>query len=263
MANRSNSGSNSGSSSGSDSAPDRDAASRRSFWARTGQKVAALVIWGSLAAVLWWYLRTTGLTLSAFFLRGLAWAQASPLAPLLYILIYAVRPLTLFSATLLTVAGGFLFGPLWGVGLTMLAANISASVAYVIGRFFGRGVLSDEQSAGLLQRYADRLRRHSFATVLIMRFIYLPFDLVSYLAGFLSIRYLSFMLATILGTIPGTIAFVLLGAAASPQDVQQLFLTGRLPTLDLRVLALSLVMFVASLVLARLLRRRETASPAG
>lgn len=49
---------------------------------------------------------------------------------------------------------------------------------------------------------------NSFETVLIMRFIFLPYDLVNYLAGILRIDLKAFILATLLGSIPGTIAFV-------------------------------------------------------
>jgi uncharacterized membrane protein YdjX (TVP38/TMEM64 family) len=229
------------------------------FWARHWQKVVAAALWTGLIAGGFWYMRANDLTLSEAVLAALRWVQTSPLAPLLYILLYALRPLTLFSATLLTVAGGFLFGPLWGIFYTVIAANVSASVAFVIGRFFGQDLLAEADSGSLVQRYAQRMRDHSFETVLIMRFIYIPYDLVSYLSGLLRIRYLPFILATALGSIPGTIAFVLLGASASPEDIEQLFLTGELPSLDWRVLALSVVMFVASLALARLLRRKEAA----
>jgi uncharacterized membrane protein YdjX (TVP38/TMEM64 family) len=230
---------------------------RGSAWTRHGQKLVAAAIWVAVIVALVWWMRANDLTLGEAVLAALNWVQNNPWAPVLYVVIYALRPFLLFSATLLTIAGGFLFGPVWGVVYTVIAANTSATVAFAIGHFFGRGLLDEAQAEGLVQRYAQRLREHSFETVLIMRFIYLPYDLVSILSGLLRIRYLPFILATILGSIPGTIAFVLLGAAASPQEIEQFFLTGQLPSLDWRVLALSVVMFVASLVLARVYRRRE------
>ena len=229
----------------------------RTFWARHWQKLVAAALWmGFIAGGLWW-MRANNLTLSGAVLAALGWVESNPLAPLLYIVIYALRPLTLFSSTLLTIAGGFLFGPFWGIVYTVIGANASATVAFAIGRYFGQDLLTDDTSGSLIQRYARRMREHSFETVLVMRFIYIPYDLVSYLSGLLRIRYLPFILATALGSIPGTFAFVLLGASASPQDIDQLFLTGQLPSLDWRVLVLSLVMFVVSLLLARLFRRKE------
>jgi uncharacterized membrane protein YdjX (TVP38/TMEM64 family) len=233
------------------------AAPPKSFWARHWQKLVAATLWIGLIACGVWWMRVNDLTLAEAVLQALRWMQTSPVAPLLYIVLYALRPLTLFSATLLTIAGGFLFGPFWGILYTVIAANTSASVAFAIGRYFGQDLLTGDTGNSLAARYAGRMRTHSFETVLIMRFIYIPYDLVSYLSGLLRIRYLPFILATALGSIPGTIAFVLLGASASPDDIEQLFLTGQLPSLHWGVLAASVGMFVISLLLARMFRRKE------
>jgi hypothetical protein len=80
---------------------------------------------------------------------------------------------------------------------------------------------------------------------------------VNYLAGFLRIHYMPFLLATVLGSIPGTIAFVLLGSSLSPDEITNMFLTGELPTLDWRPLAISASMFVASILLSRYFKRRD------
>ena len=85
------------------------------WWRRHWQRLAAAAIWSSLIGGLAVALRTNNLSLADLFLAGMVWVSTSPLAPLSYIAIYAVRPLTLFSSVLLTLAGGLLFGPLWGV----------------------------------------------------------------------------------------------------------------------------------------------------
>ena len=175
--------------------------------------------------------------------------------PLLFIALYVVRPLIFFSATLLSVAAGFLFGPVMGVAYTVVGANLGASLAYVLGRYFGSELLQSTASdqVGTLQRYADRMRKHGFATVLTMRFLFVPYDLVNYGAGLLRVGFPAFLLATILGTLPGTVSFVLFGAS-SGGDLSA-------PTFDARVLAASGGVFVMSLLLARLLRRHETQEP--
>ena len=85
---------------------------------------------------------------------------------------------------------------------------------------------------------------------MIMRFIFLPYDMVSYLAGFLRIHYWPFILATALGSIPGTIAFVLFGASIEHFD-------GGLPSLNPNILAASVVIFIVSIALSRLFKKRE------
>jgi uncharacterized membrane protein YdjX (TVP38/TMEM64 family) len=87
-----------------------------------------------------------------------------------------------------------------------------------------------------------------------MRFIYLPYDLVNYLGGFLRIDYKAFILATILGSIPGTITFVLAGASVRIDDV---FMENFRPELNPWTLVASVVLFVGSLLLSRYFKRRE------
>jgi uncharacterized membrane protein YdjX (TVP38/TMEM64 family) len=234
-----------------------DPAPESSFLGRHWQKLVALLLWVMIIGTFVWYVRYNGLTLAEGVFSILTEISTSAYGPLLYILLYALRPLTFFSAGLLTISGGFLFGPVWGIVYTVIGANASAMVAYTIGRYFGDGVLEGDDSGGIIQRYATRMRENSFLTVLIMRFIFLPYDLVNYASGFLRIDWKAFLLATIIGSIPGTIAFVLLGAAATPQEIENLFLTGEVPSLDWRVLALSAVMFVISIGLSIYFKRRE------
>lgn len=174
--------------------------------------------------------------------RGNAWG------PLLYIAVYLVRPLIFFSATVLTLAGGFLFGPVWGVVIVVLASNASAMIAYGLGRVVGGQALAggDGRVAGL----ARRMRRRSFESVVIMRLVFLPYDLVSYAAGAARINPLGFLAATALGSIAATVSIVLLGASLEEFD-------GAVPSISVPTLITSLVLLVGGLVVARVIRRRE------
>lgn len=218
-----------------------------------GQKVFAGFFWLLLIGLYVGYTVRNNLSPLDTFRQLLNFLSGSAYGPLLFIVLYTLRPLVFFSALVLTVGAGFLYGPLPGIVYTVVGANLGASLAYLIGGFFGHGVLASEASgeSGRLNRYADRLRNNAFETVLTMRFIFLPYDLVNYLAGFLRVPYAPFILATILGSLPGTVAFVLFGASTDGD------FSGGLPSVDARVLVASAVIFVASLGVSRLLKRRE------
>ncbi len=227
-----------------------------SFWQRHGQKLIALVFWLVVLGGYTWYVRANDLTLAGA-AKELAYVMTGSAAgPVIYILLYWLRPLIFFPATILTVLSGFLFGPI-GILYTIVGANGSALVAYFVGYFFGQGLLEgDETSSSVIQRYAARMRDNSFETVLIMRLIFLPYDLVNYAAGFLRIRWLPFLLATAVGSIPGTISFVLLGASFGTLDE---LLAGDLKV-NPPVLIASVVLIVVSIAASRLLKRRESRS---
>lgn len=225
---------------------------------RHWQKLVAIVIWAVLIGALFAYIRLNNLTVAQA-LRDLVALMQTPYGPLIYLLAYTLRPLTFFSATVLTLAAGAIFGPLLGVIYTIIASNASATVAFFMGRVLGTGVFDESRATGIVQRYAGRMRNNSFETTLVMRFIFLPYDLVSYLAGFLRIDYKAFILATILGSIPGTVSFVLAGASVRIDDV---FMENFRPSFNPWALLASAVLFVVSLALSRYLKRREARSGA-
>ena len=221
----------------------------RSVWWRQGQKAVALVFWVVVFATYQWYAWRHGLSPLDVVRHLIAFFGAGVFGPLLFILIYTLRPLLLFPATLLTIAAGFVFGPILGVLLIVIGSNASALLAYAIGRFFGQGVLSEERLGGIGQRYAARLRENSFETVFLLRLLFVPYDLVNYLAGFLRIRWVPFIAATALGALPGTLAFTLFGASIERFD-------GGIPSLNRWVLAASVALFLVSLGLSRIVTRR-------
>ena len=223
------------------------------FWYQQGPKLAALLFWLLILGGYSWYARQNNLTTTnALQLLG-NWLAATFYGPLLYIFLYTVRPLLFFPATLLTMLGGFLFGPIAGVLYTIIGSNASAMVAFGVGHYFGQGVLVGQENQNLLQRYAQRLRQSSFETVLLMRLLFLPYDLVNYVAGFLGIRWQPFLLATAIGSIPGTFSFVLLGTSFG--SLAEL-LAGKVK-LDPVTLVISVFLIVSSLALSRYLKGRD------
>ena len=221
-----------------------------SWLKQNAAKLTALIFWLALILGYQWYARANQLTPFETVQALLDFFAGNLWGPLIYILVYAIRPLILFPSTLLTLAGGFVFGPVLGVVYTIVASNISSTIAFFVGRYFGGGLFKDDGSDNWVQRYARRMRENSFETVMVMRFIFLPYDAVSYLAGFLRIRYWLFILATALGSIPGTLAFIGFGASIEQFD-------GSIPKLNPVILGFSIAIFVISLALARIYKKRE------
>lgn len=213
------------------------------------KQMTIAVLWVAIIGGLWSYARSTGdspIDLAQSFIdsvRGKWWAIA------LFIAVYAVRPLAVFPATILTVGAGLMFGPFLGVAAAIVGANLSAALTWVIGRSVAGEDPADNDRRDLMHRWAHRLREDSFTTVLVMRFVFLPYDLVGYVSGFLRISFWPFLTATAIGSLPGTIAFVLAGASIDRLDQGVAGISGR-------IVIVSVVLFAASLGIARVVRRR-------
>src|SRR6266436_841390 len=97
-------------------------------------RVAALVV----AAVL---LLAAGHYLGA----GAAWKRAiewigslGALAPIVFIVSYIAACVLLLPGSLLTIAGGALFGVVWGSAYVAIGATLGAPAAFLVGRYAAR-----------------------------------------------------------------------------------------------------------------------------
>lgn len=227
----------------------------RSFVRRNRTKLAALAGWLLLLVSFYGMLRLNDLSLADGVVLVSAWLTERRLGPLFFILLYVVGPLLFFPATLLSLLAGFLFGP-WGIPYVIVGSNASALVAYSIGRFYGKGMIQ-EHGDGVIQRYAQRMRRNSFQTVLIMHLVFLPYELVNYSGGLLQIGWKPFLAGTALGSFVATISIVMLGASFG--TIEEL-LAGEVHPNPI-MLATSALLISGSIALSRYLRKRETQTP--
>jgi uncharacterized membrane protein YdjX (TVP38/TMEM64 family) len=161
-----------------------------------------------------------GLTLAgAYWLGGLdrqvveAWlGQVGVWAPLLYVLIYAIATFLLLPSTPLNLSGGAVFGVLWGTVWTTLGAVVAAVVCFWFSRTIGRGFIQ-QKFAG---RWHDLDRELAaggiFYMVAIRLLPLLPYGLVNFGAGLTRVKFRDYLLGTLLGTTPGLLPFVMMGA---------------------------------------------------
>jgi uncharacterized membrane protein YdjX (TVP38/TMEM64 family) len=132
-------------------------------------------------------------------------------APLIYIVIYTVRPLIFFPASILSIAGGLAFGALMGTIYTIIGATLGALLSFIIARKVGKNATKKEWK-GNFKKIQVQLDKNGFYYVLFCRFIpVLNFDLISYIAGVSSVRLSAFFFGTLIGIIPGTFAYNFLG----------------------------------------------------
>ena len=233
---------------------------RADWWRTHRQKAIALLLWACLLGGYAIYYRRQGLTLESS-LQELLTLFATPYGPLLYLLSFLLRPLIFFSVGILCIMGGVIFGAgsttnlLIALGYTIVGVICSAVISFGIGRFLGQGLLTgtDAETAHLVQRYANRLRHNGFLTVLSMRLLLLPFDVVNYLAALMAVEWKAFTLATAIGALPSTLAFVSFGAAI---DMRQLA-AGQMPSIDWRMIVLGIALFGLSLFISRWYKRHK------
>ncbi len=149
-----------------------------------------------------------------------AWYHAHPWqTALIYFLVYVgVTGLSLPGAALLTLAGGAVFGLLWGTLIVSFASSIGATVAFLASRFLFREAIQ--------RRFGDKLRTvntgvekegafYLFTLRLVPAF---PFFLINLVMGLTPMKTWTFYCVSQIGMLLGTIVYVNAGTQLARID---------------------------------------------
>jgi uncharacterized membrane protein YdjX (TVP38/TMEM64 family) len=181
----------------------------RAVWLKLAALVL-IVVGGALAATftpLGHYLSRDGGEIAT------NWLRSSSAAALVYVVVYAAATALAIPGSILTLAGGAIFGVFWGTVYTTLGANIGANLAFGIGRFLGRE--SVERLGGARLDALDRAsENHGFRGLLTLRLIpAVPFNALNFGSGLTAIRWPTYALATMIGIFPGTLIYTMFADA--------------------------------------------------
>ncbi len=167
-------------------------------------------------------------------------AAAGPWGPVIYLALMLLRCLTFAPASPFVLAAGLLWGPVMGVVWALIGMNLSAWAAYWVARGLGRGWFASHEGPWL-HSVEERLRSRPFMASMVLRFIFLPFDVTNFACGLVEIPFLPYAAGTFLGILPGVATFAMFGGAWH----------------DPRALGASAALLVASVLAARLLKKSE------
>lgn len=123
-----------------------------------------------------------------------------------YIVLYTLNTVSLLPPIgVMSLAAGFIFGPVLGAVGIMVGSWIGTSVTFYISRIFGRRFV-EKMMTPKVREFEEKLNQKGFVTILFIRLIPLiPWEVVNYASGFSQIRYRDYILATLLGIFPSVI----------------------------------------------------------
>ena len=143
-----------------------------------------------------------------------AWIQGhGAIAPLLFILVYALATVLFLPGTVLTLMGGVLFGPLWGAFYNLTGATLGATLAFLIARYLASDWIA-QRTGGRVKQLIKGVEGEGWRFVAFVRLVPLfPFNLINYALGLTRIRLLHYVIATYVFMSPGAVAYTYLGYA--------------------------------------------------
>ena len=146
----------------------------------------------------------------------LAISRAHPVeAVVVYMVAYMVMvAFSVPGAMIMTMAGGFLFGPLLGTASAVVGMTIGAIIMFLAARSaLGEVIRRRARAGGLIDRIQLGVRANAFTYLLVLRLIpAVPFWLCNIASGFVPMPMKTYVAATVLGIIPSTLIYSSIGS---------------------------------------------------
>jgi uncharacterized membrane protein YdjX (TVP38/TMEM64 family)/rhodanese-related sulfurtransferase len=127
--------------------------------------------------------------------------------------VYALAAVLFLPGSVLTLAGGALFGPVLGTFYNLTGATLGATLAFLIARYLASDWVA-AKTGGRVKQLINGVEGEGWRFVAFVRLVPLfPFNLLNYALGLTRLRLLPYVTATYLFMLPGAIAYTYLGYA--------------------------------------------------
>jgi len=135
---------------------------------------------------------------------------------MVFFAVYVVSTVALLPGSILTLAAGFAYGPVWGLAVASPASVAGATCAFLLGRTTLRDWAARKVGESRRARAIDAaVAREGFKLVLLLRLSPLvPFNLLNYILSLTPVTTGRYVLASFIGMLPGTALYVYLGSLA-------------------------------------------------
>ncbi len=143
-----------------------------------------------------------------------AWVEdAGAAGPIVFIVVYVAATVLFLPGALVTLAGGALFGPVWGTVWNLTGATLGGALAFLIARYLGADWVS-RRAGPRMQRLNAGVADEGWRFIAFVRLVPLfPFNLLNYALGLTRIRFMTYVVASAVFMLPGALAYTWLGHA--------------------------------------------------
>ncbi len=142
--------------------------------------------------------------------------ETGTLGVVIFFAAYVVSTVAFLPGSILTLAAGFAYGPVWALAIVSPASVAGATCAFLLGRTLLRDWAAQKVGGSARARAIEAaVEREGFKLVLLLRLSpIVPFNLLNYVLSLTSVRPGTYVLASFVGMLPGTVLYVYLGSLA-------------------------------------------------
>jgi uncharacterized membrane protein YdjX (TVP38/TMEM64 family) len=147
--------------------------------------------------------------------RFIEWVRGAGAAGIaVFVVTYIVSTVLLLPASILTLGAGLVWGPVGGLLLVSPTSVAAATAAFVVGRWFARGLVAKRVAGNRTFLAVDRaMGREGFKLVALLRLSpVFPFNVLNYALALTAVPPRQYVLASFVGMLPGTFLYTYLGS---------------------------------------------------
>jgi uncharacterized membrane protein YdjX (TVP38/TMEM64 family) len=166
---------------------------------------------------------------------------------ILFALVYAVCCVLFVPASVLTLGAGAIYGLGVGTAVVVCGATLGATLSFLLARTVLRKKVEGMTAGNAKFRALDRaIGKEGAKIVFLIRLAPIfPFTYINYAFGLTAVKTLPYVLASFIGMIPGTFAYVYLGSAAAGAAAGEASATKKIVQIVGAVIAVIVTIFVA------------------
>jgi len=137
--------------------------------------------------------------------------NAGVAGPLVFMSIYILGTVLFFPGAVLTLAGGAIFGPVWGTIYNLTGATIGAGIAFLLARYLASDWV-EKKAGGRLAQLKGGVEEEGWRFVAFVRLVPLfPFNVLNFALGLTRIKFLHYLITSYICMFPGAVAYTYLG----------------------------------------------------
>jgi len=131
--------------------------------------------------------------------------------PAVYMAVYVAATVFILPGSLMTLIGGALFGPFWGVLYVLVGSVSGATLAFLVARYLA-GAWVEKKATGIIKRVMDGVDAEGWRFVAFTRLVpAFPFNLLNYALGLTRIPLPAYVITSAVCMLPAIAGYVYLG----------------------------------------------------
>ena len=137
------------------------------------------------------------------------------LSGLVYVIFQIIQVVIfVIPGEVMQVAAGYLFGHFWGLIYAIVGCFIGEAIAFGLARTLGRGFVHLFMSKEQFEKYSERMNSNKGYTICFILYLVpgIPKDILCYVAGASEIRFLPFLIISMVGRLPGLVGSIVVGS---------------------------------------------------